>query len=247
MCRCDVGRLTWAENHSPLGIYGLADLYVEISPIHGSCLGIKSIGQDLLAEISQQIFQFTRLRKTLCCNLKYTTLPPPTPNSSNKWFIMNYYLFPIGYSASSGSRSRQGSGKIVNLINSQQTYGLGREEGRILQLFPLARLPSCLAWGVWFQSACQAQSHTDTYCNSFISHCPLKCQILLQSSWLAETQVAWLSLRNRTPNLPSTSKTRGLTSCCYLHLIYNSSTNQVRSVLREYLFPRTKSSFARCQ
>lgn len=56
------------RGHSPLGSYGLAEVCVENSPIHSNCLARKSIGQDLLAEVSQQVFQVARLRKPLCCS-----------------------------------------------------------------------------------------------------------------------------------------------------------------------------------
>lgn len=146
------------------------------------------------------------------------------------------------------SRSRQ-SGKIVNLINSQQTYMVLTERRWNPPLFPPARLPSCLGWGVRFQSACWAQCRTETYC----SHCPLKCRLLFQTRPANLPLAHWnpnslaLFRNETTPNLPNRSQTRGLMSCCYLHLIYNSSTIWVYFVLGEYLCPRTKSSSARRQ
>lgn len=96
-------------------------------------------------------------------------------------------------------------------------------------LFPPARFPSCLGCSIWFPPACHAQCHIDMYQRGFVSHCPSKCQLLLQSR-PAELPSAgwnpnsWALFRNeRTSNLPSRSTTRGLMSCCYLQFHYKLS------------------------
>ena len=119
---------------------------------------------------------------------------------------MNYYLFPIGYCVSSGSRSRQGSGKIVNLINSQQTYGLDGEEGESSCYF--LQQGSHLAWIEVSDSGLPVE-HSAVQRYAAMASFPVahrnanfsSSQDQQSSPRLAETQTAWLSLGMREPRI----------------------------------------------
>lgn len=166
-------------------------------------------------------------------------------------------MFPIGYCVSWGSRSRRGSGKIVNLINSQQTYVLdgGKSSRYVLKQH------SHLAWIEASDShlpvePCPLRKHAARA--SFpVSDgtCPSKCQVLLHSRppktpQLDETlaQTCWFSLGRRESQIYSPGAGQGDQYHVIIsHLIYNSATYWVCFVLKEHLFPVAKSSSARCQ